>query len=334
MNDAPLTAAPPSPAAGPQPPAAWRRVAGFVGGLVLGGVLLFAGWAKALDPEAFTRQVRDEGLEILLPAAAIALVALAIEFFLGTALMLGVRSRLVLWPTTALVAFFIFLTGRTYWNSLRGIEPPSSSCGCFGRMLERTPGEAFWQDLLLLLPPLLLAWLAITPGKARGRLAVAAVVTCGLTLFAFKAPDLPLDDYVTALKPEVKTGELCAGNAALGARTCLDGIVPELALGAHLLIVADISADAFKSKVSELNEFHWLEGAPKLWVLSSATEEELFQLKFGHGPSFEIREAPAPLLSTFYRRLPRSFLVQDGEVVETFDGIPPLDRWRTKPPSE
>ena len=326
MNDAPLSAAPTSPAA----PAAWRRVAAFAGGLVLGGVLLFAGWAKALDPDAFTQQIRDEGLEILLPAAAIALLALAIEFFLGSALMLGVRSRLILWPSTALVAFFIFLTGRTYWNSLHGIEPPSSSCGCFGRMVERTPGEAFWQDLLLLVPPLLLAWLAITPGKARGRMAVATLVTVFLTAFAFKAPDLPLDNYVTALKPEVKTGDLCAGNAELGARTCLDGIVPELALGSHLLIVADVSADAFTSRVGELNDFHWLEGAPKLWVLSSATEDELFQLRFSRGPSFEIREAPAPLLSTFYRRLPRSFLVQDGEVVETFDGIPPLDRWRTK----
>lgn len=312
------------------PVPAWRRYASLAGSVVLGAVLLFAGWAKALDPESFTRQVRDEGLEILLPAAAIALIALAIEFFLGTALLLGVRTKPVLWATTALVAFFVFLTGRTYWNALHGIFPESANCGCFGRMIERTPAEAFWQDLLLLVPPLILAWLAITRGKSLGRLAAATVVTVGLTAFAWQSPNLPLDDYVTALKPGAAAEELCAGNADLGSRTCLNVIVPELAIGKHLVVVADVMAPDFAARVPELNDFRWLDGAPFLWVLSSATEEQLFQFRFGSGPSFEIREAPAPLLSTFYRRLPRSFLVEGGKVVETFDGLPPLERWRTK----
>jgi uncharacterized membrane protein YphA (DoxX/SURF4 family) len=297
---------------------------------VLGAVLLFAGWAKALDPLAFAQQIREEGLEIVLPAAAVALLALAIEFFLGTALVLGVRNRWILWASTALVAFFVFLTGRTYWNALHGIFPESANCGCFGRMVERTPAEAFWQDLLLLVPWLALAWLARSRGDIRWRLAVATVVTVGLTVFAFKSPDLPLDDYVTALKPEVTAKELCAGNAEHGARTCLDVIVPELAIGKHLVVIADLASPEFMARVPELNEFRWLDGAPFLWVLSSATEDQLFQFRFGSGPSFEIREAPAPLLSTLYRRLPRSFLVESGKVVETFDGLPPFDRWRTK----
>lgn len=318
-----------SDASGSDAPA-WRRYASFAGAFVLGAVLLVAGWGKALDPEAFAVQVKSEGLVFLLPAMAIALFAIAIEFFLGAALVLGVRNRWVLGSSTALVIFFVFLTGRTYWRSLHGIQPDTGSCGCFGRLVERTPGEAFWQDLLLLVPPLLLAWLARSRGAAKIRLAIAAAVMAAFTAFAYKSPDLPLDDFVTALKPfsEIKT--LCAGNPELGARTCLDGIVPELAFGNHLVIVADLSADAFTSRVAELNDFHYLEGAPHLWVLSSASEEELFQFRFSRGPSFEIREAPAPLLQTFYRRLPRSFLVESGKVVETFDGLPPLDRWRTK----
>jgi len=308
----------------------WRRTASFVGAFVLGAVLLFAGWAKALDPDAFTRQIRSEGLEILLPASAIALLALAIEFFLGSALLLGVRNRLVMLPSSALVLFFLFLTGRTYWRSLNGIEPAAESCGCFGRLVERTPAEAFWQDLLLLLPPLLLAWLALSHGPALKRLAIAALVTAGLSVFAWKSPELPLDDYVTQLKKGAIAHDLCAGNAELGSKTCLDVILPELAHGTHLAIVADISDDAFASAIPELNDFQWLDGVPALWILSSASEEELFQFRFSRGPSLQIREAPAPLLSTFYRRLPRSFLVEDGKVVETFDGLPPLDRWRTK----
>jgi hypothetical protein len=41
------------------------------------------------------------------------------------------------------------------------------------------------------------------------------------------------------------------------------------------------------------------------------------------GPRFEVVEAPEPLLRPLYRRLPRSFRVEDGQVVETFSGLPP-----------
>ena len=62
-----------------------------------------------------------------------------------------------------------------------------------------------------------------------------------------------------------------------------------------------------------------------LWVLTSATDEQLFAFRFTSGPSFELREAPAALLRPLYRTLPRSFLVRDGRVVETYSGLPPLD---------
>ena len=35
---------------------------------MLGAVLLFAVWAKALDPAAFAEQIRIEGLDVLLSA--------------------------------------------------------------------------------------------------------------------------------------------------------------------------------------------------------------------------------------------------------------------------
>jgi uncharacterized membrane protein YphA (DoxX/SURF4 family) len=310
-----------------QTTSSWRRVASLAGAVVLGAVLLAASLAKALDPDAFALQISAEKLDFLLPAAMVALLALAIEFFLGTALLLGVRHRAILWPSAFLVVFFVFLTGRTYWSHLQGIEPADTNCGCFGRLVERTPGEAFWQDLLLLVPPLLLAFLVRETKLGRGRLMAAAILTVAGTLFAWQAPRLPLDNLVTALKPDVATAGLCVGNADKGSRVCLDDVVPELAEKSHLVILADPNDPAFGAQVAQLNDFHWSSGVPSLWVLSAASADDLFKFRFEKGPSFEIRETPAPLIRSMSRRLPRSFLVENGQVSETWSALPPLERW-------
>lgn len=327
MSEAPSE----TPAIPSSHPPAWRRAASLFGAVFLGGVLLFAGWAKALDPAAFAKQIASEGLDFLLPASAVALFALAIEFFLGTALLLGLRRRWLLVTTSGLVAFFVFLTSRTYWRHLQGIAPEEESCGCFGRLIERTPAEAFWQDIALLVPALLLAWLAFSPGRGKWRLALATLVTAALTIFSIKAPDIEaLDDLVTTIKPGVVTETVCVGKSEDGSRVCLDGIVPEIKDGQHVLLIADLKDEGLFSQISALNDFAWAGGVPRLWILSSANEEELFQFRFQRGSTFEIREAPSYLLKTMYRQMPRSFLVENGRIVETWRGYPPLDRWLAK----
>src|SRR5436305_14421572 len=61
---------------------------GTFGGAFLGCVLLVAVWAKALDPAAFAEQIHAEGLDGLLPAQAVALLALVLEAGLGLGLLL------------------------------------------------------------------------------------------------------------------------------------------------------------------------------------------------------------------------------------------------------
>src|SRR5215210_4401282 len=75
---------------------------GTFAGAFLGCVLLFAVWAKALDPSAFADQIRLEKLDLFLPALGIALIALALETGLGLALLLGVRRKWVLSPSALL----------------------------------------------------------------------------------------------------------------------------------------------------------------------------------------------------------------------------------------
>jgi hypothetical protein len=65
---------------------------------------------------------------------------------------------------------------------------------------------------------------------------------------------------------------------------------------------------------------------PTLWLLASSTPEEERAFFWSWGPIFQVRQAPPALLRQLYRRLPRAFEVEDGRVVRTYGGMPPLDQ--------
>ncbi len=329
-------------AAAPSRPNRALQVVGILAGLFLGGVFLFAAWAKAIDPAAFVAEIQARGLGFLGGAAPVAYLALALEAGLGTLLVLGVRRLWVLVPTALLVAFFVALTGQDYYRAAHGLEPTSASCGCFGNLVVRSPAQAFWQDLLLLGVPLALVFLGRCP-RARKvppvRTAAGLLVAAAAVLLAWKAPELPLDDWATRLSPGVPVSELCVGEAA--GRVCLGSAVPELDHGKHLVILADLD-EAFGKKVARINGYldrQALDGGlPSVFVVTTAGQAERRAFLWQWGPGFETREIPEPLMKPLVRRLPRSFLVNEGEVRETWDGLPPFERWggsgRTDPPAD
>lgn len=304
---------------------------GTAAGVFLGAVLLVAVWAKTLDPAAFAEQIRLEGLDFALSAQAVALIALALEAGVGLALVLGIRRMWVLVPAALLVAFFVFLTGRAWYLSANGLRE-AESCGCFGNLVQRTPAEAFWQDLLLLVPALLLSFVGRVrrdhPAHSfpRKRVSLVALATVAVALIAWKSPDLPLDDLATRLKPGVAVGELCAGGTgAQGSdAVCLDTVAPGLKQGEHLVVIADL-ADLEDPMLSQaVPELNRLAGEGKgVWMLSASPAEQHQAFFWRWGPAFEVVETPEPLLRPLYRRLPRSFRVRDGRVTETFSGLPP-----------
>lgn len=307
----------------PSHPALWWI--GTFAGAFLGCVLLVAVWAKMLDPMAFADQIRLEGLDFLLPAQAVVLAALALEAGLGLALLLGVRRKWVLIPAVLLVAFFTFLTGRAWYLAAHGLRDAAESCGCFGNLVQRTPAEAFWQDLLLLVPPLGLAFLGRDRRTRRFpplRTAVAVLGAVAVPLFAWKAPELPLDDLATRLRPGVDVASLCAGGGD-APQVCLDSLVPELREGEHLVVMTKLDEPELTAAVDALNDYSGKAGNPRLWLLASATAEQQRAFFWQWGPRFEIRETPPELLRPLYRRLPRSFLVEGGKVARTFAGMPP-----------
>ncbi|MGH9465372.1 MAG: hypothetical protein ACRD0X_06960, partial [Thermoanaerobaculia bacterium] len=144
-----------------------------------------------------------------------------------------------------------------------------------------------------------------------------------------KAPVLPLDDVATRLEPGVRTAELCAGEAGSAERICLDALAPELDAGRHTAVLADLDEESFLAGFDALQQAALSSPEPNLWVLADATPEELHAFTWQWGPAFEIRLAPAALLRPLYRRLPRSFAVEDGRVTATWAGLPPLGATHT-----
>ena len=302
--------------------ARWLGIAGALGALVLGLVLLVAAALKTLDPVAFAEEIARQRVGFGLSPRLAALAALAVEAGLGVALVLNLRRRIVLVFATLLVAFFLFLTGRAAWRESQGIVDDSGSCGCFGALVDRSPAEAFVQDLVLMVPALALAWVAL-PGARRGvalrwTLAFAAA---GATAFAAtRTPSLPLDDWATRLKPGVEISGLCAGRAEK--RICLANLVPELASGSHLVVVADLSDPGFDALARRLNAYAKSGAQPPLTVLADFTLEQRQALFWRVAPAFALHEAPKALLRPLYRRVPRSFRVESGRVTETWPGLP------------
>ncbi len=174
----------------------------YLAGFLVGGVLLLAAAAKIYEPGAFVAQIRLEGLDFLLPAVVVALAALALETGLGVALVSGVHHRGVLVTSGLLVLFFLFLTGRNYWLVSQGLRDPEASCGCFGSLIERTPAEAFWQDLLLLVPPLLvLLWVRWKdhPKAPRNRLGLASLAAVAVAVGTWFSPALQFSEAAAAI---------------------------------------------------------------------------------------------------------------------------------------
>ncbi len=308
------------------PAPAWAKTVGTAAAVFLGLVFLVAAWAKAIDPEAFTDQIRVEGLDFFGLAALVAYLAIAIEIALGMALTLGIRRRWVLIPTVLLVVFFLFLTGRAYWRFEQGLIDESESCGCFGNLVNRTPAQAFWQDLLLLGIPAILAFVGRS-GDAksfpRKRMAVVALATVVGVIFALRAPSLPLDDMATKLSPGVNISELCAGAEQSAERLCLDTVVSELEVGRNWVILSGLEEQSFLAAMPELNAAAVSGSDTGLWVVTSAAPEVVGSFGWTQAPAFEVREAPPALVRPLHRRLPRSFLVEDGLVIETISGLPP-----------
>ncbi|OPZ95785.1 MAG: hypothetical protein BWY72_01963 [Bacteroidetes bacterium ADurb.Bin416] len=116
--------------------------------LLLGGVFLFSGFVKALDPAGAVIKLDDYatafGLTIIpLFTYLTAFLQAAFEFALGAFVLLGLYKRLTAW---LVLLFMGIMTPFTLYLALAN---PVSDCGCFGEAITLTNWETFGKNVVL-----------------------------------------------------------------------------------------------------------------------------------------------------------------------------------------
>ncbi len=155
-----------------------------------GGLFLFSGWVKAVDPLGTAYKMKDYFAEFtstfegtwfsfiapMFPilseySVAFAVAMIVFEIILGMMLIMGNAPKLTAWAFFLLVAFFTFLTGFTYltgyvpgdanffefskWGAFDKNNMKVTDCGCFGDFIKLVPFTSFMKDVFLLIPALL-----------------------------------------------------------------------------------------------------------------------------------------------------------------------------------
>ena len=280
---------------------------GTVGAVLLGLVLIFSAWAKALDPEGFAQLIVERGLMPASLAYSAGVAMIAFEAALGACLLLNLRRPIVLVPVALMMLFFLALSAWTWVYPTK--EP--SSCGCFGNLIASSPGQALARDVVLF-GLALLAFLGRPRRPAAGwRAALAAAAGVAFGAFALAAPALPLDNLATRLKPGVTAASLR-----------IDEIIPELQDGTRLVLLLDRADEATRAEIARVNEKLALARPDAVFGLARPDDALANEFQWTAGPAFEVRDAPQSMLKPFYRRLPRAFLVDSGTIAKVWEGIP------------
>ena len=112
--------------------------------LVLGGLFVYAGAVKVLEPLDFAQDIRNYQLVGQSLSFIAAIVLPWLEILAGLALILGVWTRGAALVVTGLLVFFIVLTAVTM---VRGLDV---DCGCFGSLSRKSGWGVILEDMGML----------------------------------------------------------------------------------------------------------------------------------------------------------------------------------------
>jgi uncharacterized membrane protein YphA (DoxX/SURF4 family) len=118
--------------------------------VVLGGLFVYAGAVKVLEPLDFAQNIRNYQLVGQSLAFIAALVLPWLEILAGAFLVAGLWKRGAALVVTGLLVFFIALTAVTM---IRGLDV---DCGCFGAIDRKAGLSVILEDLAMLYPGLCL----------------------------------------------------------------------------------------------------------------------------------------------------------------------------------
>ena len=281
------------------------------GQMVMGLILLVSGLIKVWEPvlfywEAmpFSKLLLGKDLEVLDAATRLALLLGPLECSLGLGLLLNWRPRLVFPAATALMAFFLGL--MTYAWRLGATE----DCGCFGTLVNRSPGEAAVEDLIML-GMLVFGWWG-TRSLPSPALSASARLVAGGTLLALVVAGIRFFPEANRLEnSDLQPGVKLVGLPVKG---------PDLDLmeGDYLVALFSPRCGRCQEEVPFLNKLNARRDLPSLVALSSFPQNSQAMADFKNQlqPHYLI----ASISMTDFRRLtykhgyPRLAFVRNGVV--------------------
>lgn len=117
--------------------------------IVLGGIFIFSGFVKAIDPLGSAYKFTDYFLAfdvewLSFSALPAAIILSTLEFIIGAGVLLGVRIRL---SALGALLFMAFFTPLTLYIA---ITDPVPDCGCFGDAIIISNWETFYKNIFIL----------------------------------------------------------------------------------------------------------------------------------------------------------------------------------------
>ena len=299
------------------------RAARVLAGTV-GLVLVVAALLKLPEMELFVRQIKAYGIvsdRLVLIFSAWGLIV--VECVLGVGLIVVYRPR-ILFPMTVLL--WVIFMGATGWAWITGT---AENCGCFGSWLERTPGEAFVEDLILLAATVL-AWAGLRRSqvlRTRAKTwAVSAACLIGLVLPA--AFGFPISGI---RQPQLEAVETEIGQFPIQGLEHVD-----LNNGAYLIVVMATDCLHCQEAVPAIDMLAEAVDLPSVIGLCTNDEDERATFVETFQPVFPIGQVDQDV---FWRLLadgdiPRVMLVRDGRVKRVWDNtVPGEEMVRAENPS-
>lgn len=128
-----------------------KHIIGSIARTLLALTFIFSGFVKAVDPLGTVYKIEDYlkafggfFTDFLPLAGAAAVLLILVEWLLGWAMLLNIRTNWTAWIS---LAFYLVMTPLTLWIALTN---PVSDCGCFGDALVLTNWQTFWKNVVLL----------------------------------------------------------------------------------------------------------------------------------------------------------------------------------------
>jgi hypothetical protein len=275
----------------------WESRVAYLLALIAAAVLVTAAFLKAGDPVLFADQITAHRITPAAWSPFLAYLFIAGELSLGAALIAFVRPRLTFACNILLMLGFI---GVTAWAWKHG---NLRECGCFGRLIDRGPRQVIIEDSVVI--ALSVAGL-ILARRVRMRpwqwTAFAILLVPVIVLVGF-GTSLPMDEIFVGVRP--------GANLADFAIAGLPDIVDR---GETLLTIVGPNCPACDEGVESLKAIVAQKATQNVAVAIPGGAIEAQKWRLQYLPNFPVGYAPERVLRQYYRKLPVTFLLQDGIV--------------------